>query len=321
MRPADPLTLPARRVVGVLALAVALALLAVESGAVAGSAGGRGEATAAGVAGTAPAGPRSGAATGEAETGEAATGGAAAGESTAGEPAAGGAPAGDADPRAAEDAGAGGPADPAAPTPAAARTPTPPVRAHVVAPGDTVGTIAERHGVGSRELARANRHVGADALQPGMRLAVPDPAAPRYATPEEAMAAGADLERLLDEVARAYGWNPATVKAVAWVESRWDQHVISHRGAIGVMQVLPATGELMAEEVGRPLDLHDLRDNVEAGVAYLDHLHGRYGSDTRALLAAYHQGPGALRDHGIYRVSDRYADRILALREVFRAGR
>jgi soluble lytic murein transglycosylase-like protein len=84
--------------------------------------------------------------------------------------------------------------------------------------------------------------------------------------------------------------------------------------------VQPATGELMAERIGRPLDLHDLRDNIEAGIAYLDFLHGRYGSDTRALLAAYHQGPQSLRDHGIYRVSDRYADQILELREVFRSG-
>jgi hypothetical protein len=194
------------------------------------------------------------------------------------------------------------------------------LRVHVVEPGDTAGDIAERHGVRTSAFTRANRHVRPEALHPGMRLVVPDPDALRPRTPEQAMAAELELEALFDEVAGATGWNPALVKAVAWVESRWDHHVVSDRGAIGVMQVQPATGELMAERVGRPLDLHDLRDNVEAGVAYLDFLHERYGDDTRALLAAYHQGPQAVRDRGILRVSDRYADQILALRDTFGAG-
>lgn len=202
----------------------------------------------------------------------------------------------------------------------AAAHPADGLRVHVVAPGETPSEIAASHGVSTASLTLANAHVEARRLQPGDTLVVPDPTVPRPLTPRDAPTERPRLQGLLVDIARAYGWNPATVQAVAWVESRWNQHVVSHRGAIGVMQVQPATGSLVSKRIGRELDLHDIEDNVEAGVAYLDLLHERYGSDTRALLAAYHQGPRAVRERGIYRVSHRYADRILHLRDVFPAG-
>ncbi len=104
------------------------------------------------------------------------------------------------------------------------------------------------------------------------------------------------------------------------MESRWDQHVVSSRQAIGAMQVQPSTGARMASVLDRPIDVHVLRDNVEAGVGYLDLLHQRYGDDTRALLAAYHQGPRSVRERGIFRISERYVDDILRHRDTFAAG-
>jgi LysM repeat protein len=199
-------------------------------------------------------------------------------------------------------------------------TAVPAPRVHVVADGETAGEIAERHGIPTSRLVRANGHVAPASLRPGDHLVLPDPDLPRARTPGEAMAARPELDALIDEIAGDYGWDPDTVKAVAWVESRWDQHVVSDRSAIGVMQVQPATGELMAEQIGRPINLYDVRDNVEAGVAYLTHLEGRWGGNLRALLAAYHQGPRAVRERGIYRVSDVYVDRILRHREAFAAG-
>jgi soluble lytic murein transglycosylase-like protein len=184
----------------------------------------------------------------------------------------------------------------------------------------TPSGIAERHGVTTRSLTRANAHTESRNLQPGARLAVPDPDAARPLTPAEA--AGADLEvaALMTAAAWRHGWDPALVQAVAWVESRWDQHVVSDRGAIGVMQVQPATGDVIARRLGRPIDLHRAEDNVEAGVAYLALLRERHGDDLRALLAAYHQGPRAVRERGIYGVSHAYVDDILRAREIFSAG-
>jgi LysM repeat protein len=271
---------PGRRLVGLLAVVVSVALVVVDSG-------------------YAPAAQLSGPAVGE-----------------------------DADGRSNERQGGGqGVAAESAPPPAAGVPGTDPdaVNAavepggiHVVQPGETFGGIAERYGVSTRAVARANRHQRADALRPGVRIVVPDPQAPRPLTPEQAMAAGLEVERLLTETAQRYGWNPATVKAVAWYESRWNHQLISDQGAIGVMQVQPATGELMGRRVGRPLDLHDLADNIEAGVAYLDHLHGVYRGDLRSIVAAYHQGPQAVSDRGIYATSNRYADEVIRLRDRFR---
>lgn len=188
---------------------------------------------------------------------------------------------------------------------------------HVVQPGETAGEIAEQYGVPASALVRANAHTRPETLQPGDLLVVPEPQGLQPLTPAEAAAADLEVEQVLDETARRYGWNPATVKAIAWYESRWNQRLVSDQEAIGVMQVQPGTGELMARVVGRPLDLHDLRDNVEAGVAYLDQLHDRYGGDLRVVIAAYHQGPEALRSRGIYRVSDVYTDEVLRLRAIF----
>lgn len=190
---------------------------------------------------------------------------------------------------------------------------------HEVAPGETPSQIAERHGVSTASLLRANAAVRADRLRPGDRLVVPDPDAPRPPTPQEAMTADLEIEAVLEEAAAAFGWNPATVKAVAWVESRWNHRLVSHRGAIGVMQVQPATGAVVERRLGRQLDLHDPVDNAYAGVAYLDLLYQQRAGDVRAVLAAYNQGPAALRRHGVYPDAGRYVEDVLRMREVFRA--
>jgi LysM repeat protein len=282
--PTPPISSAGRRLVGTLGIVVAVALVAVETSPADGASGLRGM-------GVAPPSSLYG-------------------------------PVGGEDPHAADDA-EDGTAVPGVDPEQPAVEPVPPGaqrRVHVVAPGDTVGAVAEQHGIGPRALARANGHVSPDALRPGDELVLPHPAAPRHRLPEQAAEVDPELDRLLTETARAYGWNPSLVKAVAWVESRWDQHVVSTEQAIGVMQVQPDTADVVARRLGRPIDLHDRRDNVEAGVAYLDLLHERYGSDTRALLAAYHQGPRAVRERGIYPISHRYADRILHLRDTAFAG-
>jgi soluble lytic murein transglycosylase-like protein len=188
---------------------------------------------------------------------------------------------------------------------------------HVLEPGDTVSDLAQSYGVSARELARANAVREPRALRPGHVLLVPDPRAPRPLTPEAALAADLPVERALERAAREFGWRPETVKAVAWAESRWNQQLVSHAGAIGVMQVQPATMEFVANHLGRQLDVYDLEDNATAGVAFLDHLYGRYRGDVRSVLAAYHQGAEALRREGVFPASERYIAQVMALRARF----
>lgn len=85
------------------------------------------------------------------------------------------------------------------------------------------------------------------------------------------------------------------VLALMYVESRYNAFAVSPVGAMGLMQILPATGEELAERLGidwrGPATLFDPVANVQLGVAYVKQLAERYGSIPTAL-AAYNWGPG-----------------------------
>jgi LysM repeat protein len=191
---------------------------------------------------------------------------------------------------------------------------------HVVEPGDTLGEIAERYGLAAGPLAEANALGATALLHPGDVLILPNPDRPVPRSARSAVDEAPEVARLLEDTARAFGWRPATVKAVAWAESRWDHGRISPRGAIGVMQVRPGTARVMSRHLGRELDPYDLEDNVVLGVAYLDWLHDRYDGDSRRILTAYVQGPTRLDESGPTPEADRYVARVLRWRELFAAG-
>jgi soluble lytic murein transglycosylase-like protein len=81
------------------------------------------------------------------------------------------------------------------------------------------------------------------------------------------------------------------VEAVAWQESRFNQAAVSPKGAVGVMQLMPATASTLG------VDASDLRANVDGGVAYLAQQMRRFG-DLRLALAAYNAGPEAVTRYG-----------------------
>lgn len=75
-----------------------------------------------------------------------------------------------------------------------------------------------------------------------------------------------------------------------------DRPIVSHAGAIGLMQVMPATYEQMAEQHELGADPSNARDNIMAGTAYLRWLHKRYGFPK--MFAAYNAGPGRVERGG-----------------------
>ena len=95
--------------------------------------------------------------------------------------------------------------------------------------------------------------------------------------------------------ARNHGLDPALLAAVVYVESRFDPNARSEAGAVGLMQLLPATAKGIAQRTGGTrfvvADLRDPEINVRYGSWYLDHLRDVYG-ETRLALAAYHAGQG-----------------------------
>jgi soluble lytic murein transglycosylase-like protein len=104
------------------------------------------------------------------------------------------------------------------------------------------------------------------------------------------------LARTLVTEARRHRLDLALVMAVMHVESRFHNFAISPVGAVGLMQILPSTGEELARRKGIPWrgaqTLLDPSTNVQLGIAYLRELSDRYDGDLWAALAAYNWGPG-----------------------------
>jgi len=111
----------------------------------------------------------------------------------------------------------------------------------------------------------------------------------------------AEVARLAQTVvveARRHRFDPELVLAVIHVESRFDTYAVSPKDALGLMQLLPSTGEALAPVVGvewhGPQTLFDPVANVRLGVAYLRQLTDRYNGSVRTALVAYNWGPGRI---------------------------
>lgn len=97
------------------------------------------------------------------------------------------------------------------------------------------------------------------------------------------------------EAAQRFGVPEAWIRAVMRVESAGDVRAISSAGAIGLMQIMPATWAELRVRHRLGGDPYDPRDNILAGAAYLREMHGRYGSP--GFLAAYNAGPGRYEEY------------------------
>ena len=97
------------------------------------------------------------------------------------------------------------------------------------------------------------------------------------------------------EAARRFGIPEAWIWAVMRVESGGNSRAVSRAGAMGLMQIMPATWAGLRTRYGLGPDPFDVRDNIMAGAAYLREMHDRYGNAS-AMLAAYNAGPGRYDD-------------------------
>lgn len=99
-------------------------------------------------------------------------------------------------------------------------------------------------------------------------------------------------------VAEHHDLDPYLVAAVARAESGWDPEAVSPAGAVGLMQLMPATAQwisgLDSWQGNEEPDLTDPEDSLELGAFYLAYLRRYFGGDTRVALAAYNAGQGAV---------------------------
>jgi soluble lytic murein transglycosylase-like protein len=113
--------------------------------------------------------------------------------------------------------------------------------------------------------------------------------ATRYVTAER----GHAYDDIIGEHSRLNGVRADLVRAVMQVESAFNPYAQSPKGALGLMQLMPAT--IRQYSVSNPFNA---AENVRAGVAYLRHLLDRYQNNEELALAAYNAGPGAVDKHG-----------------------
>lgn len=112
----------------------------------------------------------------------------------------------------------------------------------------------------------------------------------------------------LDGVAAAHGLAPGLLRAIVWRESRGRDDAVSAKGALGAMQLMPATAALLG------VDPRDPAQNLAGGALYLRQQIDRFGTLPLAL-AAYNAGPGAVVRYGgvpPFAETRRYVAAILA---------
>ncbi len=98
------------------------------------------------------------------------------------------------------------------------------------------------------------------------------------------------------------------------MESGFQPHVVSTAGALGVMQVTPATWEFVESVLlDRKIPM-TTAGNIEVGVALLRHLLREFGGDEQLALAAYYQGAKAVRQHGLFAETRTYVEAIRSLK-------
>jgi len=114
------------------------------------------------------------------------------------------------------------------------------------------------------------------------------------------------------------------VFGVIWTESKFDSNAVSSAGAMGLMQIMPTTGEWLAEKLGEefyPERLFCTEFNIRLGVFYLRYLIDKFECEERAL-AAYNAGEGNVKKWGegeiLFRETRDYVRRVRMARKVYK---
>ena len=184
--------------------------------------------------------------------------------------------------------------------------------APLVAHADTLYSFIDEHGVMhfSDSPASDTRY---------RRIAGTPPAATTAGKPQPRPAPAA-LRPHIEHAARQTGLDPALIQAVAQVESAFNPHAESPKGALGLMQLMPATAQRYG--VTNPLDP---AANLLGGARYLSDLLRLFNDDLELALAAYNAGENAVMKYDKqippYRETRAYVPRVLARYAVVRRTR
>ena len=182
------------------------------------------------------------------------------------------------------------------------------------------GVRVEKPEQAAAPAARTHKRLKLTARTVPSAVASAQPAAPRpSAAPALAMAAGTALEgfstgdagvdRFIVESSNRHGVDPVLIYSIMHRESSFKKFALSHKGARGLMQLMPATAARLGVR-----DIFDPRQNIEGGVKYMRILLNMFDGDVRLALAGYNAGEGAVLKYGRsvppYRETQEYVRRI-----------
>ena len=208
---------------------------------------------------------------------------------------------------------------------------------HTVTSGETVSQIATKLGTTVQAIVAANSLNARAFIRIGQQLTVPVTATTATATVQlvsntfagrtysDSVVAAANVNQVtllsssaptkaqmqatIVATARQMGVDPSLAQAIAFQESGFNHTVVSPANAIGVMQVIPSSGEWASQMVGRQLNLLDPNDNVVAGIAILRSL-VRSSPDVSTAIAGYYQGAASVRSNGMFADTRRYVANV-----------
>jgi len=168
----------------------------------------------------------------------------------------------------------------------------------------------DRHEFDGATVRLFQKDNGFTEMQASLVTAFEQEPDPPVAPSPEVKAATPELSprELVEAAARKNGLPANFVHSVVSAESAYKPDAVSPKGAVGLMQLMPATAQAYGVDPRNPAQ------NVEAGTALLRELLIKYDGDPRRALAAYNAGPGAVsRYNGVppYRETQTYIERVL----------
>src|SRR3954463_5960178 len=137
------------------------------------------------------------------------------------------------------------------------------------------------------------------------------PADPASIRSSRARMTDAEVDAAIDAAAARHNVDPSLVRAVVKVESNFNPHAVSRKGAVGLMQLMPSTARQL-----KVADPYDPQQNIDGGVRHLKRLLENFNGNVPVALAAYNAGEGAVtRSNGIpqYKETQNYVKQITEL--------
>ena len=188
------------------------------------------------------------------------------------------------------------------------QTVSPVVRVHVVERGDTIGWIATHYHVSFGAVIDANQIKNPDFIEVGQVLSIPPSpdGAPEGVSKFEA-------QQLLRTAADEFGLARGLVLGLAWMESGWQQQVVSSVGAVGLLQVTPDTGDWAVEFLLPSASNWRIsaRDNARIGAAILSNMIDQANGDIPLALGFYYQGWRSIERFGMFQETREYISNVL----------